>query len=240
MATLKFGAAVVDIRGSIGGWIFARNANASYAKRFTKPTNPDTGGQQEVRGIFSEVSQAWKDLSDAERNAWVEAAALSEWSYLNKVGEVSYYTGSQLFNKLNGQLRQLNPVATLFSTPPTALSLTAIYQLSFIPTDDPTEGFFLSVNNSVDLPAGQQVKVYSTGPVSPGVYRPKGSQFKLLGTFPTAGSGTPDIEDVTTAYLAKFGALVIGQNIWCKVETYAPATGQTIPGSMEKAVVIAA
>jgi len=237
MATIKLGAIITDVRGAIGGTIFSRNANASYAKNFTKPTNPNTQRQQAVRGLFAQVAQAWRDLTDEQRESWVVSAALSEFSYTNKVGEQSFYTGSQLFMKLNNQLLQLNPTATPFVTAPEPLSLTDIFQLSVNASQ--ASGIGLSVNNAVDLPAGQEVLVYATGQVSNGVYRPKGSMFKLLGAYPTIGFGAIDGALLTADYVARFGAPAEDDVTWFKVETYAPATGQTIPGQMVKVVVTA-
>lgn len=236
MATIKLGSFVTDIRGSIGGTIYSRNANASYAKNFTKPTNPDTTAQQVVRGIFSQIAQAWRSLTDSERESWITAAALSEFSYTNKVGENSFYTGSQLYMKLNGNLLQANPTATPFTTAPSPISLTAIF-LGAVVADSVGQSVEITINGGVNLPAGQEVKVYSTGPVSAGVYRPKGSMFKLIGSFPTVAAGQPNILATSSSYLAKFGPLVAGNSVWFKLETYAPATGQTIPGVQEKVIV---
>lgn len=235
MATIKWGAIGVDVRGSIGGTIFSKNANASYAKNFTKPTNPDTTGQQTVRGIFGTVSQLWKTLTDAERQSWIDAAA--NFPYTNKVGETSYYTGSQLFNKLNGQLLQGDPAAVIFTTAPSLLSLTSIFQMTTALSV--ASGGTLTVNNTTDLPVGQEVLVFATGPISNGVYRPKKNQFKRIGSYPTVGFGSIDGAAYTADLIAKTGPLVAGEVRWVRSETYAPATGQTLPGVMYKAVVTA-
>jgi hypothetical protein len=80
--------------------------------------------------------------------------------------------------------------------------------------------------------------VSATGPISAGVYRPKDNQFKrLVAVTVTGGIGDPIPLDA--AYVARFGQPVAGQVVWIKVETYAAATGQVIPGYMIRVDVFA-
>lgn len=100
MATIKLGPIVSEIRGLLGGTIFSRNGAGAYAKQFTKPTNPMTPAQQAIRALLSTVSGRWTaNLSDAEREAWIEAAPT--FPLINKVGEVYFLSGKGLHDMLN-------------------------------------------------------------------------------------------------------------------------------------------
>jgi len=75
MAKIKLGALAQDVRGSIAGNTFARNKGGSYVRQKSSPTQPRTIRQLEQRAILSNVSGAWKALTDEVRNAWNVFAA---------------------------------------------------------------------------------------------------------------------------------------------------------------------
>lgn len=65
-----FGAA-----GSVGESItFSKWRGVSYAKRYTKPSNPNTLGQQQTRKIFSGLNDFWKLAPAALVAAWTDFA----------------------------------------------------------------------------------------------------------------------------------------------------------------------
>lgn len=65
-----FGAA-----GSVGESItFSKWRGVSYAKRYTKPSNPNTLGQQQTRKIFSGLNDFWKLAPAALVTAWTDFA----------------------------------------------------------------------------------------------------------------------------------------------------------------------
>lgn len=100
MAQIKLGPIVSEIRGLLGGTIFSRNGTGAYAKQFTKPTNPMTPAQQAIRALLTTVSARWSaNLSEAEREAWIEAAPT--FPLINKVGEVYFLSGKGLHDMLN-------------------------------------------------------------------------------------------------------------------------------------------
>ena len=99
MATIKFSAIVSDVRGIVGGNIFSRGANGSYVKSFTKPVNKNTQIQQTTRNNLAVYSAKWRQLTDGDRQAWIDAT--SQQKYSNRVGTASTYTGFQLFMKTN-------------------------------------------------------------------------------------------------------------------------------------------
>ena len=241
MASIKLGAYVTEIRGKVGGTVFSKSANGSYTKNFSKPVNTNTGRQQTVRGLFSQVSQYWRQLSDEEREAW--AAAAPEFPYQNRVGETSTYTGSQLFAKLNMARFQQDPGAEYMTNPPSPSSLTAIYSaVATLATDSPNVNITITINGGTGLGAGQLAYVMATRGLSQGVYRPKDNVFKLLGSFAVSNAGvvdTPAQVLLDAAYIAKFGVPATGSAVWFKLMTFEPETGQLIPGTMVKVTVTA-
>ena len=58
MAKIKTSALVADIKGTVGGNVFASNKGGNYVRRYKKPINTNTIAQQEVRSIFGANSGA--------------------------------------------------------------------------------------------------------------------------------------------------------------------------------------
>ena len=61
--------------GSVGESItFSQWRGVRYAKRYTKPSNPDTVAQQTTRGIFAMLNQFWKLAPAGLVNSWTAFA----------------------------------------------------------------------------------------------------------------------------------------------------------------------
>lgn len=99
MASIKFASVVSDVRGKVGGTVFARNANGSYIRTLMKPVNKLTALQQIKRNNLAIYANSWRELTDANRGEWNDQ--ISNYPYYNRVGIKSYYTGFQLYMKLN-------------------------------------------------------------------------------------------------------------------------------------------
>lgn len=99
MATIKFSSLVSDVRGKIGGVVFARGANGSYVRSWAKSSNKLTEAAIRQRLNFAYYSGKWRGLDDEDRKAWIDS--VSQFPYQNRVGETSFYTGFQLYLKTN-------------------------------------------------------------------------------------------------------------------------------------------
>lgn len=140
MALIKFGGGVVQMSGSIAGNTFARNRYGNYARARTKPTNPNTSGQQTVRSILSALTARWSQtLTAGQRTAWNLYG--SNVNMLNKLGETIQLSGFNHFIRSNaGRSRVGAPIVdagpVIFELPPAdpafAITVTeAAQQVSF-------------------------------------------------------------------------------------------------------------
>jgi hypothetical protein len=76
MALIKLGAIAAEIRGSIGGAVFARNRGGQYVRNRSIPLNPQSVRQVEVRADFGDLSNRWSTiLTEAQREGWANYAA---------------------------------------------------------------------------------------------------------------------------------------------------------------------
>lgn len=100
MGLVKYGAGIVQVSGSIAGDVHARNRFGNYIRPRTKPVNPRSARQENIRAILSYLAEYWHgDLSAAQRAAWeVYAAAVA---MKNRLGETIYLTGYNHFIRTN-------------------------------------------------------------------------------------------------------------------------------------------
>lgn len=221
MAKIQYsGLGVTDARGSIGGNTLSRNKSGAYAKKKTVGINPNSPAQQAVRAIFATIQNGWRDLTAALRSGWNENA--SEWPQTDSLGNVFFLSGQQLYSKLNNSLMQvgLAPIAiaplpgvTYSPNEMTVANSNAAQTLDFT-LNDP-------INAGV-IPAGQELAVYVTPPLSAGIANAD-SKFDLLTTF-AAGNGSNF--DISAAYTAKYGVIPVDSKIFVKTIAVATATGQ--------------
>jgi len=100
MALIKYGAGIIEMAGSIAGTVFARNRYGKYARARSKPTNPNTPGQQQVRAAIAWLTDHWSStLTPDQRTAWQLYA--DSLNMLNRLGEVMHLSGFNHFCRSN-------------------------------------------------------------------------------------------------------------------------------------------
>lgn len=100
MALLKLGLMVADIRGSVGGAVFARNRGGAYVRNRTIPLNPGSTRQTAVRAVFADLAVRWSDtLTDAQRQAWENYA--QQVPLVNALGEPRQVSGLNMYVRAN-------------------------------------------------------------------------------------------------------------------------------------------
>ena len=147
MALVKYGGGIAQMSGSIGGDTHARNRFGNYIRNRTKPINPNTARQVEVRAALASVTTRWSaTLTADQRTAWNLYA--SSVAMQNKLGETVFLTGFNHYIRSN-MIRETKAVAPIDDGP-------VIFEL---PAQDPTlavtasEGTqFLTINldNTMD------------------------------------------------------------------------------------------
>lgn len=109
MALVKYGGGITTMSGSIAGNTFARNRYGNYIRSRTKPVNPKTVRQDNIRTIISHLAEEWHSaLSIEQRNEWeVYADAVS---MKNKLGESMNLSGFNHFIRTNAVHRNWSGV----------------------------------------------------------------------------------------------------------------------------------
>lgn len=212
----KFGAIVVDGRGKIGGHVASKNRAGAYFRTKVSPVNPQTGYQLGTRNRFTGFSQAWKGLTQVQRDAW--NAAVGDFARTDVFGDLKNPSGFNLYQRLNNNLSTVG--ASPISTPPLPASVGEVIAESLTYTVGTPA---LSVAMAGNVPAGTYVKVWATAPQSPGRSFVK-SQYRLIGILDPAATSPVNI---LSDYTDKFGGVgEIGQKIFVKLEAINGTTGQ--------------
>lgn len=225
----KFGSFIIDGRGKIGGHVASRNRAGAYLRTKVTPVNPQTAAQLAVRNRFTGLSQAWRGLTQAQRDAW--NTAVSDYKSTDIFGDLNSPTGFNLYQRLNNNL--LNIGETALTTPPLPQAVQAVV-LSSIAAASGAGTLAATYIPAID--ADTKVKVFATAPQSAGKSFVK-SEYRQIDVIATADASPFSIE---TEYEAVFGSVgTAGQKIFMKFVPVNLNTGQTGTASQASAVVAA-
>lgn len=112
---IKFGSIVVNGRGKLGGHVYSKNRGGSYVRTLQTPSNPRTTFQQTGRGVFTQLTQGWSQLTDSERNSW--NAATENFTRTDVFGDTRQLSGKGLYISLNKERILIGD--SIISTAPT-------------------------------------------------------------------------------------------------------------------------
>lgn len=139
---------LAEARGSVAGATFSRNGNSAYVRAKGIPVNPRSPRQTDNRALLNTISSRWKSLVDAQRTAW--NALAKTIPYTNKVGDSSFYSGFQLYMKLNIVFWGVNNMF-LDEAPAAAPTFPAFTQAGFISEQDAAVLTDFTINLFTDL-----------------------------------------------------------------------------------------
>lgn len=108
MATIKLGSNISDIRGKVGGNVFSKNRNGNYLKVKSNRKGTETKKWNAQKLQIGVNSQQWRELTDEERNAWMEQA--QTFTVKNKVGDDVHLSGFNYFTSVNGTQNNTNQI----------------------------------------------------------------------------------------------------------------------------------
>ena len=184
-----------EMSGSAKGVTAAKNRGRKYIRNRGYGGSTRTSNQAEVKSIFKQLSQAWRNLTNAQILAW-NALALTQMgkSVLGTKGKIS---GSNLFMRLNywivycgGQIAENPPALVGVEAPSEAIiTLTA-------------EKFEFELENVPADTANLKLVILASEPQSNGVTR---AYSKAAGIIDPV---TPEAEtpvDLKASYTAKCG-----------------------------------
>lgn len=215
-ALIKMAHIVAEARGSIAGTVFSRNTYGAYLRQKVSPINKQSVSQQVVRQYLAQLAQAWRGLTQAQRDGWNQGAV--NFSRTNVFGDQVQLTGFNLYMRLNKNL--LDVGQSVISAAPSPGSVGGFTSASI--DVDNTAGD-MDITFAPAIASGQSVLVMATAPLSQGKDFAK-SELRQVDVLTNADASPVDL---TTAYVAKFGAAPPdGTKIFVTMKTVDDTTGQ--------------
>lgn len=226
---IKWGALVVDGSGKLGGHVAAKNKGGNYMRTKTTPANPQTVSQQEVRNRLTGLAQAWRGLTQVQRDAW--NSAVNDFKAIGLFGDTIVPSGFNLYCKLNANLLLIGEAA--IDTPPVPSAVGALTTLSFTMANAVPA---MSVTFADALTADQKLILEATTGVSQGKNFVK-SEFRVIGVM---DNGDVSPFNALALYTAKFGAVPpIGQKVFIRATMVNVNTGQAGIGLVADYIIVA-
>lgn len=224
---------VGQLSGSTGSTTASHNRYGTYFRSRTIPVNPNSTSQQGVRGIFGGLSQAWRTLTQSQRDGWTNLA--QNVPRVDSLGQAytlsgnAFYIGTNVLRDAVGDAA-INDAPALDS-PPTVTNLAATASAG-------GGAFEIGTTTTIDGGlAGNNLIVRASAPRSPG--RDYSSKSELKQILVLAGNTSFAVAvDITGDYEAVFGSSwtgMIGMEI---VLELFPVSANGLPGVGVKQQVI--
>ena len=216
MAKILTTAIVADIRNKLNGSVFSKNRYGAYVRTKVTPVNPQSTAQQNVRNRLATNSQAWRGLSEAERQGWI--AATANFPFTDIFGNVKFLSGNALYVSLNNNLTNTGFSAIATAPAPVAIPALVLTSLSAAAAVQALSLVF----TPTPIPADFAVIVESTPNIGAGISFVK-NQFRQISVLDAAATSPADL---LAAFQAVHGNAVAGQKIFIRAKMVSTATGQ--------------
>lgn len=230
MAKVKYTAIVAEMRNSISGTTFSKNRYGNYARTKVTPVNPQTVHQQNQRSNLASLSQAWKTLTQSQRDQWGVAAQGVPRTDI--FGDSKILSGQALY--ISANLNILGQNGTPISSPgiPAIIPQLRINSMSAI-FDISLQSMVVEVNVLPALqPADTSLVVYATPGINPGQSFVKNRYRKIF-----YDSYAASIVTLSGEITDRFGNALVGQTIYVKLAFMDNATGALgVPQSISAVV----
>lgn len=228
MAKILTTAIVADIRNKLNGSVFSKNRYGSYVRTKVTPVNPQTTAQQNVRNRLATNSQAWRGLTESQRQSWIDAAP--SFPVTDIFGNTKILSGNALYVQLNNNLAALGLSAITTAPAPVAIPAITSFSLDIANSALAVEAGFAPT----PVPANFAMILEATPQVSPSINFVK-NKFRVV-TIVDAAATSP--KSFGTEYSAMFGVPVIGKKVFARVRMVSKTTGQAgIPVQAQTIVV---
>lgn len=231
MAKYTPGPMVASVSGSIGGTVFSRNRYGQYTRFRAVPVNPGTNYTEAAKQRLGDISGAWRNLDESDRQSWVT------WAQTNTVtdplGQQIVLQGNAAFQKLNNRI--LLSGNSMITLPPVGGPPPEVPSFTVEANDgsESNEPGIVTLDIDYDTPPSDATLfVWAAVVDSVGITYVK-NLMKLV--IPDqAPQATPDISAGVTE---RFGALSAGQKVVIELAHVGNETGLTTVRRRAEAVV---
>ena len=192
--------------GKLGLTVTWPGRNGLIRRTRVTPRNPRSGAQQLIRQNLSTQAAAYDQLTDAQQEAWIAAAAQIQSK--PSLGQSGPLTGLQLFTKVNCALLAIG--APTVNLPPTK-SLLSPLPVDGLEITNASGTIAIKLHTTNAPPDGTMLR--ACAPQNSGCRR--AVSYRVLGTL-----GSPGVDanvDITSAYTGRFGVPAAGKRVFVSV-----------------------
>lgn len=215
MAKLRYGAIVLDTRGSIGGVTFSASKQSATARSRVSRRSPDTPPNAAQKNYFGGVPTLWNTtLTDGQRDDWIALAATID--YTDVFGNTYHVSGINLFTQVNAR-RHMAGLAPLTDAPADGY-VAALTSISLSATAPSTIAITFSPSPT---PTAHALYVRASWPMAPG----RGTKTDLRRVILASATAISSPLSISAAYLAAYKAMPSGRKILIGVRQLNTATG---------------
>lgn len=171
--------------GFPGGIVYYKASGLQCARRWVKPDNPQTAQQIQIRTYFTQAAQAFKNLTDAQRQAWATFCANHKKSYLGTefiLQEMPAFVWINTLRLIDGQ--------TITTTAPSAEAGFSASAIANVAYNSGTSTLSFDVTHNGSAGTGKWL-IRITDTLASAQRNPRPSDWRLA-----AGVGTNSIVDV--------------------------------------------
>lgn len=202
--------------GSVGGFTASHNRFGSYIRNRTKPVNPNSAAQSQIRSAMADLTAAWQStLTPAQRQAWSDYG--QNTPVTNRLGDSITLTGLNHYVRSNVPrtqssvvLRRVDSAPTITGLPgvafPTVTTLSAATQelsISWIGDDTWTEEEGSAMIISMGLPQSPTINYF-------------GGPYKFYGIIAGAEAAPPEAPQTPTPSTTPY-VFVAGQKVFFRL-----------------------
>jgi hypothetical protein len=198
MAKVKYSALLEEMRGKLNGSVASKNRYGFYWRNKTVPVNPQTNFQSLQRGNLTGLSQAWKTLTQAQRDDWQQFS--NNHPFNNIFGDSVTLSGNAMYVKVNSYRFNMGAAALNDSVEPVS---TFKWLSASITANDATGAIEITINPST--PLGTSLFIYATPPESAG--REFGSVKNDLRLIGVKASPAGPVFQIGGTYTNRFGSV---------------------------------
>ncbi len=210
--------------GSVAGVTSSRNRFGQYKRTRAIPVNPRSSRQGVIRAWLGDLSQAWRDLTDAQRAGWADLG--NSYSRTDALGQAYTLTGQQAYASVN--MANLDAGNATVADAPGMIAPTGLVTA----TVTTAGGTLSAAYTATPLAAGCRIFAYASPQRSAG--RLYESDLRLIQVSAAAAASPMNL---LAAYTARFGAPIVGQRIHFSFQVY---EGGFLSAPLRTSVIVAA
>ena len=201
------GAIISEISGKIAATIYTRNRGGNIIRNRRTPINRRSVLQSVRRQGLGNLASGWRGLTQVQRNSW--NGATGSFPYQNSLGETKFLSGEQLYIQFNQNLLLIG--SAIIDTAPAPFAFET-FTISCTAADAvPALSLVFATS---PLAADNNLAVFATPNLSPGIDSPNASKFRFLEN--VAPTDTTPV-DLLATFQALFGDPLEAQKIFIEI-----------------------